>query len=107
MKKKTLVLMVAALIVMTAHAQKTVYIPESWSYNATTEEYTENGNSELQWSFKRSKETDNCIIFWLKGFGSDPSKAPSLNGTSMTFDVDAVLKVAETCYDLNVNKLGL
>lgn len=93
-------------ITFTAHAQKVVYIPNSWRYNATTGEYTEDGNSELQWSFKRCKETDNCIIFWQKGFGSDPSKAPSLNGTSMTFDADAVLQVAETCYSLNVNKLG-
>lgn len=98
--------MAATLIALSARAQKTVYIPDSWQYNATTEEYTEGGNSELQWSFNRSKASDNCIIFWQKGFGSDPSKAPSLNGTSMTFDVDAVLKVAETCYDLNVNKLG-
>ena len=106
MKKTALLLMAVALIALTAHAQKTVYIPDSWRYNATTEEYTEDGNSELQWSFNRSKASDNCIIFWQKGFGSDPSKAPSLNGTSMTFDVDAVLNVAETCYDLNVNKLG-
>ena len=106
MKKQ--ILLTAALVLMTigTTAQKTVYIPDSWQYNATTEEYTENGNSELQWSFNRSKASDNCIIFWQKGFGSDPSKAPSLNGTSMTFDVDAVLKVAETCYNLNVNKLG-
>lgn len=106
MKKRFLLFIAVVIIAMTTYAQKIVYIPDSWQYNATTEEYTENGNSELQWSFKRSKETDNCIIFWQKGFGSDPSKAPSLNGTSMTFDVDAVLKVAETCYDLNVNKLG-
>lgn len=103
---KALLLIVSVLITMTVHAQKIVYIPDSWKYNATTGEYTEDGNSELQWSFKRCKETDNCIIFWQKGFGSDPSKAPSLNGTSMTFDADAVLKVAERCYDLNINKLG-
>lgn len=92
--------------VLGAHAQKKVYIPDSWSYNANTQEYTEGGNTDLQWSFNRSRESDNCIIFWQKGFGSDPSHAPSLNGTSMTFDADAVLKVAETCYDLNVSKLG-
>ena len=103
---KTLLLMVAVFTILTAHAQKAVYIPDSWKYNATTEEYTEDGNSQLQWSFNRSKASDNCIIFWQKGFGSDPSKAPSLNGTSMTFDVDAVLRVAEICYNLNINKLG-
>ena len=108
MNKKiiSILLTLVTLTVHCLHAQKTVYIPDSWQYDATTEEYTEDGNSQLQWSFNRSKESDNCIIFWQKGFGSDPSKAPSLNGTSMSFDVDAVLQVAETCYDLNVNKLG-
>ena len=77
MEKRFLLFMAVVIIAMTTYGQKIVYIPDSWQYNATTEEYTENGNSELQWSFKRSKETDNCIIFWQKGFGSDPSKAPS------------------------------
>lgn len=101
--------MLVALMVLALQgvkAQKQVYIPDSWHYDASTQEYTEGGNPELQWSFSRSKESDNCIVFWQKGFGSNPSKAPSLDGVSMTFDVDAVLKVAETCYDLNVNKLG-
>ena len=94
------------LVLQGVNAQKKVYIPDSWHYDATTQEYTEGGNTELQWSFSRSKESDNCIIFWQKGFGSNPSKAPSLDGVSMTFDVDAVLRVAETCYELNINKLG-
>ncbi|MBO4721288.1 MAG: hypothetical protein J5658_15660 [Prevotella sp.] len=106
MKIRTILFAFAVLTVQGVYAQKTVYIPVSWKYNASTEEYTEDNNKELQWSFKRSKESDNCIIFWQKGFGSDPSKAPSLNGISMSFDVDAVLKVAEKCYDLNINKLG-
>ena len=95
-----------ALMAQCIRAQKAVYIPDSWVYDAATEEYTEGGNSELQWSFRRSKASDNCIIFWQKGFGDDPGKAPSLNGTSMAFDVDDVLQVAENCYALNVNQLG-
>ena len=106
MKYRIIFFALAVLMVQSIYAQKTVYIPDSWKYNATTQEYTEDGNTELQWSFNRSKESDNCIIFWQKGFGSDPGKAPSLNGTSMSFDVDAVLRVAESCYDLNINKLG-
>ena len=81
-------------------AQKTVYIPASWSYDATTQEYTEGGNPDLQWSFNRSKQSENCIVFWQKGFGSNPKTS------SPSFDVDAVLKVAETCYALNVGTLG-
>ena len=94
------------MAVMDMNAQKTVYIPDSWKYNATTQEYTEGGNGDLQWSFKRSRESDNCIVFWQKGFGDDPGRAPALGGTAMAFDADAVLAVAETCYDLNVNTLG-
>ncbi|MBR1933992.1 MAG: DUF4859 domain-containing protein [Prevotella sp.] len=103
-------ILVSLLLIISAFshavAEKTVYIPSTWSYNAATQEYTEGGNSDLQWSFNRSKQTDNCIIFWQKGFGSDPGSAPSINGTDMTFNVDAVLKVAEECYALNVGKLG-
>ena len=98
--------MLALAVCLQMAAEKTVYIPASWSYNATTQEYTEGGNPDLQWSYNRSKESENCIIFWQKGFGSDPSKAPRLKGVDMTVDVDAVLRVAEKCYELNVNTLG-
>ena len=106
MKRFAALFALVALLVQGLNAQKTIYIPDSWVYDAATGEYTEGGDSNLQWSMSRSKESDNCIIFWQKGFGSDPSKAPSLNGTSMTFDVDDVLRVAEECYDLNVGTLG-
>ena len=97
---------IVLLAVQGMFAQKTVYIPDTWVYDSSTGEYTEGGNPDLQWSFSRSKESDNCIIFWQKGFGSDPGKAPSLDGVSMTFDVDDVLQVAENCYALNVGQLG-
>lgn len=106
MKGITTLFAFVLLTVQGIFAQKTVYIPDTWVYNPSTEEYTEGGNPDLQWSFSRSKESDNCIIFWQKGFGSDPSEAPSLDGVSMTFDVDEVLQVAENCYALNVGQLG-
>ena len=106
MKKLLNITLFLTAFACVAWAQKKVYIPTSWSYNATTQEYTEGGNADLQWSYNRSKQSDNCILFWQKGFGSDPSKAPRLNGTDMTFNVDAVLEVAERCYALNVDRLG-
>ena len=84
-------------------AEKTIYIPLSWAYDASTQEYTEDGDANKQWSFNRSKQSENCIVFWQKGFGSDPAKAPSLQGVDMTVDIDAVLRVAENCYNLNIN----
>ena len=106
MKRLFTLLALVSIAATSVFADKTVYIPRSWSYNASTQEYTEGGNSDLQWSYNRSKQSENCIIFWQKGFGDDPSKAPRLDGVDMTVDVDAVLRVAETCYDLNVNRLG-
>ncbi len=100
MKRQIFLLLATLCICMAASADKTVYIPSTWVYNSSTQEYTEGGNSDLQWSFNRSKQSDNCIVFWQKGFGTDPSTG------SITFDVDAVLQVAENCYALNMNTLG-
>ena len=56
MKTRTILLTLAFAIqaLQGIMAQKTVYIPDSWQYDAATGEYTEDGNSELQWSMSRS-----------------------------------------------------
>ena len=94
------------LTVSFANAAKSVYIPRGWVYSSSTKEYIEDGNSNLQWSFSRSKQSDNCIIFWQKGFGNNPSNAPSLNGVDMTIDVDDILAKAEAFYELECSQLG-
>ena len=48
MKVRTILFAFVVLTVQGLNAQKKVYIPGSWKYNATTEEYTEDGNKELQ-----------------------------------------------------------
>ncbi len=104
MKKSFLLTLLLAFVSASAWAAKTFYKPDSWTYNSSTQTYTESGVGT--WSKAHSKESTNCILFWQDGFGDDPTSAPSLNGTSMTFDPDDVLEVAETCYALNVNTLG-
>ncbi len=89
---------------MGVQAEKTMYKPDSWTYDSSTETYTETGVGE--WKKSHSRESTNCILFWQTDFGNDPTNAPALNGTDMTFDPDAVLEVAETCYALNVTTLG-
>ncbi len=100
MKQKLLFALTCILLPLCMSAAKTVYIPSTWAYNSSTQEYTENGNSDLQWSFNRSKQSDNCIVFWQKGFGTNPKNA------DISFDPDAVLQVAEQCYAKNVTELG-
>lgn len=100
MKQKLLFALTCILLPLCMSAAKTVYIPSTWAYNSSTQEYTEDGNSDLQWSFNRSKQSDNCIVFWQKGFGTNPKNA------DISFDPDAVLQVAEQCYAKNVTELG-
>ena len=100
MKKSLFLTLVLSLFTLGSWAAKTVYIPSTWVYDSSTQEYTEGGNSDLQWSYNRSKQSDNCIVFWQKGFGTNPKTA------SISFDPDAVLQVAENCYAMNVNTLG-
>jgi len=100
MKQKLLFALTCLLLPLCMSAAKTVYIPSTWAYDSSTQEYTEGGNSDLQWSFNRSKQSDNCIVFWQKGFGTNPKNAV------ISFDPDAVLQVAEQCYAKNVTELG-
>jgi len=62
------------------HAQKKIYIPEDlrkMNLQADTS----------QWSFKRSIETDDLILMWERGFGSDTSNPPMLEGKPMSFNL--------------------
>lgn len=62
------------------HAQKKIYIPEDlrkMDLQADTS----------QWSFKRSIETDDLILMWKRGFGSDTSNPPMLEGKPMSFNL--------------------
>ena len=62
------------------HAQKKIYIPEDlrkMDLQADTS----------QWSFKRSIETDDLILMWERGFGSDTSNPPMLEGKPMSFNL--------------------
>ena len=61
-------------------AQKKIYIPEDlreMDLRADTS----------QWSFNRSVETNDLILMWERGFGSDVSNPPQLEGKPMNFDL--------------------
>lgn len=55
-----------------------------------------------QWSFRRSMESEHFVVFWEKGFGDDPRKAPS----NYRFDPSAVLRQAENIWRVYVDELG-
>ncbi|MBN1604150.1 MAG: hypothetical protein JW915_21245 [Chitinispirillaceae bacterium] len=75
-------------------AQKTVYIPgsiKSMNLNSSSSKYC----------YARSKESDNVVVFWEAGFGSDPSTASGDYRVNMA----TLLSVAEKAYTVYLDTL--
>lgn len=73
---------------------KDVYIPEALKDNDFTKESS-------QWSWSRSKASENWVVFWEAGFGKDPGKA--LGGYAV--DINDLLDKAESIYKYYANTL--
>lgn len=105
MKNKLLLILTTALLPMSGiHAQKSLYIPQEWRNRTDTAIYKESDpDNQYTWSKSRSKESDNFIVYWDKGYGNtNPSNADA----TYRVDIDYLLQQAEAFYDLNINKLG-
>lgn len=59
-------------------------------------------NSNNDYCYARSKESEHFIVFWQKAFGNDPTKAPS----GYAFDPQTLLDEAEKIYKVNTEQLG-
>ncbi len=58
-------------------------------------------NESSQWCHSRSKTSDNFVLFWESGYGSNPATAPS----PYTVNVDNVLSVAEKAFAMYADSL--
>lgn len=77
-------------------AQKTVYIPRS-----ITSTGMDLNNPSSKWCHARSKQSDNIVVFWEAGFGSDPSAASG----SYRVNMNTLLQVAEKSYSVYLDSL--
>lgn len=91
MKRSYLSLCLLISLTTTALAQKQVFLPDSLRC------YDLNDDNS-RWSWQRTAETDNVILFWEKGFGHDLSNPPMLDGKSMHVDLDNLMQRVETFY---------
>ncbi len=98
--------MLLSLAATCVYAQKAVYIPGEWRNPWPSDSllYKESDpENQYTWSKSRSVESDNVIVFWDKGYGSQkPSEAPS----AYQVDEQDLLRKCETFYDLEINQLG-
>ena len=94
--------MLLMLTAMGASAQKKLYIPWEWKNNSSI--YKESDpNHTAQYSKTRSKESENFIVYWEKGYGNT---SPSNAASAYRVDIDDLLEKAEWFYSLNIGKLG-
>lgn len=102
MKKTLLAALLLVLTALGASAQKKLYIPREWKNNSSI--YKESDpNHTAQYSKTRSKESENFIVYWEKGYGdTNPSNAAS----AYRVDIDDLLEKAEWFYSLNIGQLG-
>ncbi|MDR2840911.1 MAG: T9SS type A sorting domain-containing protein [Paludibacter sp.] len=74
-------------------AGKQIYVPSALG--------NVNDNTN-QWCYERSIQSDNFIVFWEAGYGSNP------NGVQVggyTANVQSILALAETCFDFYADSL--
>ncbi len=88
---------------------KEIYLPKSQvsdfdrSFRFSTANLHDD-NSYFSW--KRSRESENLIVFWEKGFGDDPSTCTKRVGNvSMKVDIDDMLEKMESFYALYQDEL--
>jgi hypothetical protein len=77
-------------------APKEVYIPKF-----ITSTGMDLNKTSSQWCYSRSKETDNVVVFWESGFGSNPVNASG----DYHVDVTNLLAVAEKSYSMYLDTL--
>lgn len=78
---------------------KELYIPKQvWRVPADNDY----NNSESEYCYQRSLQSDNIAIFWAKDFGENPLGNPNI---ALRFDVQALLTDCERFYNFYVDSL--
>jgi len=94
--KHLLLFVIIIVLAQSVFAQKTVYVPKF-----LTSDGVDLTKSSSQYCYDRSKETENVVVFWEAGFGSDPSTATG----SYKVNIASLLAVAEKSYALYIDSL--
>ncbi|MBE6333363.1 MAG: DUF4859 domain-containing protein [Bacteroidales bacterium] len=89
---------------------KYIYLPGGVvsDYNTSFNFRTANLNSSSSYfCWERSKQSENFIVFWESGFGSDPSTCTAtIDNVSMNVDIDDMLEKMEAWYDVYADNMG-
>lgn len=84
----TMLLTAYVVSVSAQTTNKIIYVPSSFGS-------MDLNNESSQWCYNRSMQSDNFIVFWEAGFGSNPK---TTSNSSYQVDVDALLNIAEKSF---------
>ena len=82
-----------ALGLQTAAAEKEVYIPNDFKNDPVMK----------QWSWEKSYQSDNFVVFWGDLVGEDPQHSAD---PDLQFDPKEICGILETCYEKFVGEIG-
>jgi hypothetical protein len=88
-----------AVITITNTGGKEVLIPLNITRVPNTNDFN---NPDSEFCFKRSKSTDNFVLFWAKEYGDDPMANPVAN---RRFNVDEILKESDRFFNYYVDTM--
>lgn len=91
-------LLLVALSASAGFAAKTIYVPSFLANDGVNL-----SDCNTQFCYDRSVQTDNYVIFWEKGFGTDPSAATG----DYKVDMTALKAVAEKSFATYVDSLKM
>lgn len=94
--KKIYFLILFLNLAISLSAQKAVYIP-----SFITNENMDLNDPNSQWCYCRSMETENFVVFWEPGFGTNPSTAAG----DYQVNMDVLLEAAEKSFTVYVDSL--
>ena len=101
MKKIYTTLLLLVVTALSASAQLESYIPNEWTYNATTGIYTKSSTDQY---YKHELSSEHFDVYYQVGWGSTPPEKLSSSNTYYV-NVPDLLEKAEMFFDVNVNKL--
>jgi Family of unknown function (DUF6055) len=78
---------------------KTVILPANIDRIPQGNDFT---NPDSEYTYKRSRTSDNFVLFWAKEYGDDPMANPTVN---RRFDLDRILKEAERFYNFYIDDM--
>ena len=95
--------LIVTLLIVWSTSFKPIYAAEKVIYKPSSFGNIDLTNNSSKWSYSRSIESENFIVFWEAGYGSNPKTTTNSN---YRVNLDALLNIAEKSFVFYRDSLG-